>query len=205
MTRRQVVHLADSRLDEAARALALAFQDDPLQSYTFPDPEDRRRLSPAHFEAILRYGLLAGHVLTGIEEGAGAVVWMPPDVDYKPEYAEASGLTRLPEAIGADAAGRFGRLIDLAEAWHRRDMPGPHWYVMVVGVAPAFQGQGHGRALLQPTLDRADSDGLPCYLETTQPNNVSFYQRLGFQVLVDEVDEESGLRLWTFRRGPGER
>lgn len=192
----------ESRLDEAARALAAAFQDDPLQSYTFPDPEERRRLSPAHFEAILRYGLLAGHVLTGIEQGVGAVVWMPPDVDHKPEYADASGLTRLPETIGADAAGRFGRLIDRVEAWHRRDMPGPHWYVMVVGVAPAFQGQGYGRALLQPMLDRADTDGLPCYLETTQPGNVSFYQRLGFQVLVDEVDEESGLRLWTFRRAP---
>jgi ribosomal protein S18 acetylase RimI-like enzyme len=201
MSRRQVVHLTESRLEEAARALALAFEDDPLQSYTFPDREERRRLSPAHFEAILRYGLLAGHVLTGVESGAGAVVWMPPDVEHTPEHAEAAGLTRLPETIGAGPAARFGRIVDLVEGWHRRDMEAPHWYVMVVGVAPAFQGQGYGRALLQPMLDRADAEGLPCYLETTQPKNVSFYQRLGFEVLVEEADADSGLRLWTFRRG----
>ena len=70
-----------------------------------------------------------------------------------------------------------------------------------VGVAPAFQGQGYGRALLQPMLDRAELEGLPCYLETTQANNVSFYRRLGFDVLVEDVEPESGLRVWTFRKG----
>lgn len=201
MSLRQVVHLPESRLNEAADALSQAFHDDPLQSYTFPDPEERRRLSPAHFTAILRYGLLTGQVFTGVEPGSGAAVWMPPGVEGTPELAEAAGLTRLPETIGAGAAGRFSRMIDYAEAVHHRDMTAPHWYVMVVGVAPAFQGQGYGRALLQPMLDRAEIEGLPCYLETTQPKNVSFYQRLGFRVLVDDVEPESGLRFWTFRRG----
>ena len=201
MSLRQVVHLSDSRLAEAADALSQAFHDDPLQSYTFPDPEERRRLSPAHFTAILRYGLLTGQVFTGVEQGSGAAVWMPPGVEGTPEIVEAAGLTRLPETIGAGAAGRFSRMIDYAEAVHHRDMTTPHWYVMVVGVAPAFQGQGYGRAFLQPMLDRAEIEGLPCYLETTQPKNVTFYQRLGFRVLVDDVEPESGLRFWTFRRG----
>jgi GNAT superfamily N-acetyltransferase len=201
MSLRQVVHLPESRLNEAAQALSLAFHDDPLQSYTFPDPDERRRLSPSHFSAILRYGFLAGEVLTGVEPGSGAVVWVPPGVEGTPEMAESAGLTRLAETIGAGAAGRFSRMIDYAEAVHHRDMTAPHWYVMVVGVAPAFQGQGYGRALLQPMLDRAEIEGLPCYLETTQPKNVSFYQRLGFRVLVDGVEPESGLRFWTFRRG----
>lgn len=201
MSRRQVIHLPESRVDEVAEALAQAFQDDPLQTYTFPDSEERKRLSPAHFDAILRYGLLAGQVFTGIERGSGAVVWIPPGAEHTPEMAEASGLTRLPETIGADAAGRFGRVIDYAEVAHHRDMPVPHWYVMVIGVAPAFQGQGYGRALLQPILDRAETDGVPCYLETTQPRNVSFYERLGFRVLLDDVEPESGLRVWTFRKG----
>ena len=200
MSRRQVGHLMDSRLSEIAEALAQAFQDDPLQSYTFPDPEERRRLSPAHFTAILRYGQLAGHVLAGAEEGSGAIVALPPGAGT-PEMAEAAGLTRLPETIGAEAAGRFGRMIEYAEALHHRDMPDPHWYVMVLGVAPAFQGQGYARSLMQPLFDRADLEGLPCYLETTQPKNVGLYERFGFRVLVDEIEPESGLRVWTFRRG----
>ena len=201
MAMRQVVHLPDSRLNEAAEALSQAFHDDPLQSYTFPDAEQRRRLSPAHFSAILKYGLLAGQVFTGAEPGSGAAIWIPPGTAHTPEMAETSGLTRLPETIGVDAAGRFSRLVGYAEALHHRDMTDPHWYVMVLGVAPAFQGQGYGRALLQPMLDRAELEGLACYLETTQPKNVSFYRRLGFDVLVDDVEPESGLRVWTFRRG----
>lgn len=203
MTRRQVVHLMESRLDEAAAALSAAFMDDPLQSYTFPDPDERRRLSPAHFAALLRYGLLAGEVLTSAEPGGGAAVWLPPGVAHTDAMLEASGLSRLGALIGEGAARRFGHVIDFVEPLHHKAMPEPHWYVMVVGVAPAFQGQGLGRALLQANLDRAAADGVPCYLETTQPKNVTFYQRLGFRVLGEVVEPDSGLTIWTFRRDKG--
>ena len=73
---------------------------------------------------------------------------------------------------------------------------------MVVGVAPEEQGKGIGRALLQPSIKRADTAGQPCYLETAQPANVGFYDRLGFRRVVDMVEPQSGLRLWTFRRDP---
>ena len=71
---------------------------------------------------------------------------------------------------------------------------------MVVGVIPARHRQGFGRALLRPVLDRADAEGLPCYLETAQPENVAFYQKLGFDIIADMVEPRSRLRLWTFRR-----
>ena len=72
-------------------------------------------------------------------------------------------------------------------------------------MAPSHRGRGLGRALLQPVLDRADADGVPCYLETAQPTNVTFYERLGFRVLVHVVEPSSGLPLWTFRRDPSPR
>lgn len=200
MTDPTVVPLSTSRVEEAARALASAFQDDPLQSYTFPDPEERRRRSPAHFEALLRFGQLAGQVMAGEAEASGAVVLIPPAAAFTAEMMEASGLTRLPETIGADAAARFGVVIDFVEVLHHREMTGPHWYVMVLGVAPAFQGLGYGRALLRPMFERASADGVPCYLETAQPQNVQFYEHLGFRVLADTVEPTSGLRVWAFRR-----
>ena len=51
-------------------------------------------------------------------------------------------------------------------------------------------------------IDRADAAGQPCYLETAQPTNVAFYQKLGFDRVVDTRGPGSGLRLWTFRHSP---
>jgi ribosomal protein S18 acetylase RimI-like enzyme len=36
---------------------------------------------------------------------------------------------------------------------------------------------------MKHALDRCDSEGLPAYLESTNPRNISLYQRHGFQVM----------------------
>lgn len=55
------------------------------------------------------------------------------------------------------------------------------WYLGAVGVMPNRQGQGLGSALLASMLKRCDRQGLPAYLESSNPDNVSFYARLGFK------------------------
>ena len=199
-----IVRLREQDLPLAAEALARAFHDDPLQCYVFPDPAERASRSAAHFLPLLRYGLQFGEVLTTDGPPAGAAVWLGPSAwEITPERAAASGLDGLPETLGAAAAERFFSALAAVEPHHYRDVPPDHWYVMVVGVSPEAQGKGLGRALLQPMIDRAEEEGLPCYLETAQPRNVEFYKRLGFQPLVETVEPQSGLRLWTFRRDPG--
>ena len=54
------------------------------------------------------------------------------------------------------------------------------WYLSIVAVAPAAQGQGLGRKLLEPMIAEADRVSATCYLETFSPRNLSFYERLGF-------------------------
>lgn len=204
MTEPQIERLREDDLSRASEALARAFQNDPLQTYVFPDPVERAARSPAHFLPILRYGLQFGEVWTSGGGANGAAVWLGPDAwEVTPERAASAGLDQLPAILGEDAAHRFFSTLGAIDPYHQRDVPRDHWYVMVVGVAPEAQGRGLGRALLQPVMDRAEAAGQPCYLETAQPNNVPFYTRLGFQQLVDTVEPESGLRLWTFRRDPG--
>lgn len=203
MDQLEVIPLSEGQLAEAANALALAFQTDPLQSYVLPDPLERAALSPAHFAALLRYGLRFGEVFTTRNPVAGAAVWLGPGAwEVTPERAEAAGLDRLPAEMGPAAWARFEQVLGFLEPFHHRDVDPAHWYVMVVGIAPRWQGRGLGRALLQPILDRADAAGEPCYLETAQSGNVPFYEKLGFRVLVDTVEPQSGLRLWTFQRDP---
>jgi ribosomal protein S18 acetylase RimI-like enzyme len=144
-----------------------------------------------------------GEVLTTQGVPLGAAIWLPPDKwEVTAERAAAAGLDDLPKVLGDEAAERFFSALGAINPYHHRDVPAAHWYVMVVGVSPEARGQGLGRALLQPIMDRADAAGLPCYLETAQPDNVAFYEHLGFRQVVEMVEPQSGLRLWTFRRDP---
>lgn len=45
---------------------------------------------------------------------------------------------------------------------------------------PSAKGRGLGSAVLAPVLDKADAEGVPCYLENSNPRNTPFYTRLGF-------------------------
>lgn len=198
-----VVRLREEDIVLASHALAEAFQDDPLQTYVFPDARERAERSPAHFEAFVRYGLLYGEVLTTVGAPKGAAVWLGPDAwEITPARATSAGLDRLPAAMGQAAADRFFSVLAAIEPHHHRDVPAAHWYLLVLGVSPAAQGGGIGRALIQPVIDRADAAGQPCYLETAQPNNVPFYKHLGFRQIVETRERASGLQLWTFRRDP---
>jgi ribosomal protein S18 acetylase RimI-like enzyme len=57
----------------------------------------------------------------------------------------------------------------------------PHWHLALIGVDPAHQGKGHGDALMAYAL--AQHDHMPAYLESSNPRNISFYRRHGFEPL----------------------
>ncbi len=83
----------------------------------------------------------------------------------------------------------------------RRHLRGPHYYLFVLGVDPAHQKRGLGRALLGALSERADARSLPCYLETDKPSSVELYRSAGYVVLTEEdVPGVPGLHFWTMRR-----
>ena len=59
----------------------------------------------------------------------------------------------------------------------------PHWYLPLIGVDTACQGRRLGAALLHETLAVYDRNGLPAYLEASNPRNVPLYERHGFRRL----------------------
>jgi ribosomal protein S18 acetylase RimI-like enzyme len=200
MTR--ISKMNEDQLPLAAKALSNAFHNDPLQTYAFPDEEDRRACSPSHFSAALNYGAIFGEIYVA-DNVAGASIWLGPgETDMTPERGAEAGFTELPDKMGHAAFERFFTALEFMDQYHKQDMAGPHWYTMVLGVDPAFQGQGLGRALLEPVLERSRAEMIPVYLETAQPSNVSFYKNVGFDVLRELTEPSSTLPVWTFRYSP---
>lgn len=196
------VRLSEGQIDQAGSLFARAFQDNPLLVYMEPDGKERARISPAFFSAFVRFGHLAGEVST-TQNVEGVSIWLPPEVvDLDPELMAQAGITELPKVLGDEPFGRIMKFFGRLESLRKRDAAFAHWYLTLVAVEPDRQGQGVAGSLIRPMLARADSDGVPCYLETADPANVPFYEKYGFEVVVEEIEAESGVRLWTFLRRP---
>jgi aldehyde dehydrogenase (NAD+) len=63
-----------------------------------------------------------------------------------------------------------------------------------------FKAFSHERAVMAAGLASARADGLPAYLETTNPGNVELYRRSGWQVTAERSVGE--LMVWVMRH-PG--
>ena len=63
----------------------------------------------------------------------------------------------------------------------------PHWYLWMLGVEPALQGQGLGSELLRSLTAKVDAAGELSYLETDRERCIGLYQGHGFQVMSDAV------------------
>jgi GNAT superfamily N-acetyltransferase len=96
---------------------------------------------------------------------------------------------------------RLPRTMALLTLMERRHVRERHYYIPYVGVAPGSQGHGLGTALLTPTLDRCDREGLPSYLEATSEKNAALYERLGF-IATDELRLRGSPPLWPMTRPP---
>jgi ribosomal protein S18 acetylase RimI-like enzyme len=58
-----------------------------------------------------------------------------------------------------------------------------HWFLPLIGVDPFWQGSGIGSALMERALIACDRDKKLVYLESSNPKNISLYERHGFEVL----------------------
>jgi GNAT superfamily N-acetyltransferase len=187
--------------------LARAFQSDPLYSYILPDAEARRLHNPPMFAALVRYSLIYGECTTTPDLG-GAACWLRPGrtrLTLWRVLRAGLGLQTSVARFPSEARQRFLSVMGYADETHERLMGRPHWYLWALGVEPGRQGQGIGGALLRPVLDRADEDGIACYLETQTEPNVRFYERRGFTVIEDGPVPGHGVPFWTMVRGPGGR
>ena len=164
-------------------------------SWVQPDAERRTAALPGLFGALSRHHFLAGRgaeVATSDEGFGAAALWDPPG---RWQQSPREQIAMLPAVLRA-FRGRlaFGRQVtDLMKEHHPEE---PHWYLAVLGSDPKVRGGGFGRALMQSRLDRCDAEYAPAYLESSNPDNVPYYERFGFEVTGEIVLPGDGPTLW---------
>lgn len=156
-------------------ALTLSFSADPCVRFTLASAQTYlaafRTFATAMGGAALDQG--TAYLADG---GAAAALWLPPGVQ--------SDTATLGELIGgvieAEKLEDIGAVVEAMGRYHPHE---PHWYLAMVGVDPARQGQGLGSAILKESLKRCDADGVIAYLESSNPKNIPLYERHGFEVM----------------------
>lgn len=179
-----VVVLRSGQEGSAAAAIAAGHSDYPAFRHVFPDPRRRARALRPFFEATVRDAIPFGWVLAATDGSrlAAVAVWLPPGAFPWTAWRKARATGAFLRVLLADprAFPTFIRYGANAERAH----PGePHWYLVVLSVRPDSQRRGLGSRLVEPALDQADRSHLPCYLETSDPANVAFYERFGFEIV----------------------
>ena len=139
----------------------------------------RRQALTCYFDYAMSEGARMGRLVVRPDPSVGAAVWVLP-AETSVHDAEAKAKAEfLAAALGASGADAYRRIIDFMRPRASAVVAELAWYLSIVGVSPSAQGQGIGRRLLEPTLAEADDAGVDCYLETFDPRNPGFYQRLG--------------------------
>lgn len=193
----ELISLEKSEIEPAAKALSRAFHDSSVYVYAFPDPNGRvKKIVPA-FESVLRYGLKYGRVLTTTDRLEGIAVWMRSELMKMTVRRMWRSHALWPAMrMGLRASVRMVRLNDYIERKHDELAPFDHLYLMLLGVAPEYQGNGYGGRLVRGMLEEAGEARLPCYLETTSEENVAFYEHLGFRVVDYFMVPKTTVEIW---------
>lgn len=183
----------------AARVLTDAFLDDPVASAIGPRRRSHRRLiSPLSFGGIVTASRRHGARVT-LARRDGAVVGVV--ISFDPGRWPLSDGAVVHELAWVLVAGPapVRRAIAFDRAVRAEHVGYEHMYLWFLGVDPAAQGTGVGRALLADLHARADARGVPTYLETGTMDNVPWYGSAGYSV-VGEMTLPHGGPLWRMER-----
>src|SRR5262245_30048037 len=172
---RTATPLEPSQVDGLATILGRAYYEEPHIRYILRDEQTRRRLLPDLFRLAIQATQLNGEIHTTDSLDGGAL-WIGPGSGLAIGRSMRSGFSSSLQLGWATLRRCITLGLHLDEI-HQRLIKGPHWYLLALGVKPSVDRESVRATLVEPLLARADSRGLPCYVETFNEKDLPFYKR----------------------------
>ena len=176
----KITAASPSDIDEAVACLATAFAQDPITGFLLQTSQGYRERVTQFFSLLMRARIeLKMPVIVAREaNGIGGATMGYSTVHPEWPVALTEEWGRFENAI----PGLTDRMAIYDEVATNFKPPDPHYYLGVIGTAPALQGTGVGTQLLKSFCEVSASDPLSSgvYLETAQASNLRFYERAGF-------------------------
>jgi ribosomal protein S18 acetylase RimI-like enzyme len=197
------------KTDPASRSAVAALENDPFyRSICAPNGGDtvgRRAVLEKYFDYSIQEGRELGRCVHLADQTRGVAVWLLPQAPEVESQAAQQKRAFLEAALSAEGCANYYRIINFMSAKAASLVDDAAWYLSIVAVDPAVQGQGLGRKLLEPTIAEADHASVTCYLETFGQRSLSFYQRLGFAAAARFTEPTTGADYTVMVRHPGNK
>ena len=183
--------LDPSQLEAASNALMMGFSTDPFQRWLMPDPTIYYKNFKKWTINTCKQSFLEEGVF-GDENNYGTAVWFPPGFDI--DFADVSETFK---EIPKDRKAEAFKMFDMMGESRVHDA----WYLEYLAVDPSKQGSGLGSLILKESLKVIDELGEAAYLESSNPQNMSLYERFGFRFL-KKIQVGSSPQINTMFRQP---
>ena len=183
-----------------AHLLAAAFARDPIFNWITRESRRAEALNRFFYWVMRQRAIPLGETWMSTD-GYAAVSWIAPYAEAKPDNFRDE-MRLLSVLLSLTGVSRFARGAVMAKAMEHAHPPEPYFYLAFVGVAPRFQANGLGTALLENTLTRVDAVGMPAFLENSNPRNIKLYERFGFRVTREITARKDAPPLYAMTR-PG--
>lgn len=173
-----------------------------LEKCISPDPSTAREGMLRYMDYALREARDHGDLRLTPDGESGAAVWSIPLV---PDRAAALSFNKkefIAGHLGQEALACYTDIVTFMENQTRGLIPPGTWYLSILGVDPEFQGKGLGKALVAPVLETTDALSMPSYIESFTPSNFGFYERLGFETILQVSEPRTGSDYAVMARAP---
>jgi GNAT superfamily N-acetyltransferase len=180
-------------MPQAVASIVAAFITDPIARFAWPAAYDHLRAMPLATREFAG-GSFAHNTAFVSDDFCGVALWLPPGAHPNGEALEK---------VFRDTA-RPEHLEDLLATFEKMEQSHPdepHWYLPMIGVEPNGQGKGLGGALMRHVVTRCDREGVLAYLESSNPRNITLYERHGFEVM-GKIQVGAGPIVTPMRRQP---
>lgn len=128
------------------------------------------------------------------EEGRGLLVLRKAGMDYP-----ASEVLKVPNIFGLLKNFSFvAKLLSVTGAYSSKGLYDEEktYIVSPVFVDVNHQGKGVGTRLLKRAIADMAEKGYKVGLDTMEPSNVPYYEKLGFKLINDQISQETGAHSW---------
>ncbi|EMR67944.1 hypothetical protein MGN70_011760 [Eutypa lata] len=220
----RVTDLTEADIPGAVAAVQEAFADDPYNNWVFDKSKFDPRRNAVSLGIRCRWGMRNGIFQVAKEEGSdevlGVAMWLRPEkkTDQPATWHDwFEGWRLWLNQVGMNLwYGRGGLIVKRYYIWKAAQAkaqsavwtdPRGYYFLNITVVLPKAQGTGIGRLLMEAVTDRADAEGMPCYLESSRAApNIQIYERFGFEFATELEcrDDETGdaIKLFSMVRQP---